>query len=104
MVRPLELGRRILPATPEFRSQLQQLLSVQAGALLLDLRAFEMLHNYLTFVSLLHRDCLREERPLALCVQSDVAEVFAISRMDTIIIVHTEFEDAVAALGHVAPR
>lgn len=83
----------------EFRDQLTRLLREQCGPLLLDLTGYEFARNWNWFLVPLVRDCRAEGRPLAAWVGSQVAEQFAVTRLDRLLPIRTTFDAAVAALG-----
>jgi hypothetical protein len=90
--------------TLEFRDQFQHLLGAAAGPLLLDLRGFEFARNWNWFLVPLSRDCLGQGRRLAACVRPEVAEVFAVTKLDRLLPIRAVFEEALAALSQEVDR
>lgn len=83
----------------EFRDQLQAILGVEAGPLLLDLHGFEFARNWNWWLVPLTRDCRAAGRPLAVYARSPVAEAIAATRLDRLLPTFTGFAEAVAVLS-----
>ena len=88
-----------LPPQSSSATNFDRLMIAETGPLLLDLRAFEIVRNWNWLSIPLHRDCQAQGRKWMICVQSKVAEVLTVTKLDRLLPISTDFDDALVSLS-----